>query len=120
METTNDFCSTTGTPTARLKNYGTNLMTSGTVALKQGNTVVATKDFTSNTSQFNTRAITFDAVTVDQNADYTFQILAVNGVSVTANDLTEASTEIDVAENVQNDITVNVYTDNYPTSLSRF
>lgn len=118
IESVNYFCSTNGAPIAKFKNYGSNSITSGTIGLKKDGVLVATKSFTGSTTQFNTRNIPFDALDFDPESDYTFEFQTLNNTPVAASDFSVEPTELKNATNILPDITVNIYTDNYPTEMT--
>lgn len=99
-----------------IRNYGNNNVTSAVVTLKENGTVVATENFSGNVAQFSSGSVSFADVDVDANADYTLTIESVNGNSVFNEDLAVSDFEVVIAEEVEQvDLTVKVYTDNYPT-----
>ncbi len=118
LETVSYFCSDTGAPVARLRNYGTNTLASGTIALKQNGVVAATRSFTGSTAQFNSRSVTFNPLTFDPSAEYSFEIIELNSTVVNPSDFSTEPTELKLAVNVAPSITVKIYTDNYPTEMS--
>jgi thiol-disulfide isomerase/thioredoxin len=110
------LCSTTGEPEATFENFGTNAITSGTVILKENGTQVASSPFSGNVAQFATGTVTFTSMTINPASTYSVELTQVNGgapfnastdnMSVVSADLTGVN------------ITVNVFTDNYPSETT--
>jgi hypothetical protein len=120
LTTTTDVrtCGTTGVATATLKNYGTNVITAGTVELKQGNTVLNTKNITNNINAFSSSTVTFDEVELNPDLEYTVQVSALNGAAPSFPAAAVANFGVISALTGNNNITVNIYTDNYPSEIS--
>ncbi len=113
------FCTSLGEPVAKIKNYGENVITSGTLNLKANNEVVATKAFTTTVNRFTTKTINFDAITFDPSLDYSVEVVNLNGGAIHNSNYATAPLEIYTASDVQTaEIVVKVYTDNYPSEIS--
>lgn len=117
----NQYCGTEGAYTAQFKNFGVNAITTATAVLKADGTVVATEEFTGNVAQFGPAAtVSFDAVTLNGDADYTVELTQVNGAApfndefAVVDDITLTP---EAAVDSYNNIKVLVYTDNYPTEI---
>ncbi|WP_139016140.1 hypothetical protein, partial [Pseudoalteromonas fuliginea] len=68
-----NLCEATGASDfgIEIKNYGTNAITSAQVSLMDGETVVATQDFSGNLAAYATGSVEFTDVTLDTSIDYT-------------------------------------------------
>ncbi|MCZ8197682.1 MAG: T9SS type A sorting domain-containing protein [Flavobacterium sp.] len=119
---TNLTCaSSTASPTVKVKNYGKNVTgvtTIATVDLKENGTVISTKSTTGTFAQFATKTLTFDPVTFDPSAVYTYEVNNVNSQPNFNPDLSTASLDVNFPASSELDIIVNVFTDNYPTEMS--
>ncbi|TRW26675.1 T9SS type A sorting domain-containing protein [Flavobacterium zepuense] len=111
-----------GQPTniaAKLKNFGNNQITAATVVVKENGTVVATKNYTGALNQFATAAsATVENVALHAGSAYTVELLDINGSDAFNEELTTVSFTVVAAEESENNIYVQVYTDNYPTEIS--
>ncbi len=104
---------------ASMRNYGNNNVTSAVVTLKENGTVVATENFSGDVAQFSNGSISFTDIDIDVTADYTLSIESVNGNDVFNEDFAVSDIEVIIAEEVEHvDLTVKVYTDNYPAENS--
>lgn len=81
IETQNGFCSTDGNFVTKIKNYGSNTLTTAKLNLKENGVVVATKSITGNVSQFESMPVEFETVTINPSATYTAEIEEINGVA---------------------------------------
>jgi thiol-disulfide isomerase/thioredoxin len=111
-------CETTGNVSTDIKNYGQNALTGATVVLKNGATVIATEQYTGNLAQFASGSVDFDGVTFTPGATYTAEITGVNGGNPYSASLTSDNFGVTLADQSNNNIFVNVYTDNYPSEIS--
>jgi len=97
-----------------IMNMGTNPITSATIAVKQGNTTLATQNWTSNLSTYDTDDITFANVAVTDAAAVT--------VNITTTDAQSSDNVLDPglipAAPVSWAVTVEGKMDNYPTEFS--
>jgi hypothetical protein len=118
MDTETSFCTATGSPIAKVKNYGANAVTTATVNLKENGVVVGTKASTGSFSQFATKTITFDPITINPASDYTVEIVSVNSGTNFNPALSVADSNLGVATYSAANVVVKVYTDNYPTEMS--
>ena len=118
LDTEGSFCTATGSPTAKVKNYGANAVTTATVNLKENGVVVGTKASTGSFSQFATKIITFDPITINPASDYTVEIVSVNSGANFNPALSVADNNLGVAAYSTANVVVKVYTDNYPTEMS--
>lgn len=110
------LCSSTGEPTASFENFGSNAITSATVILKENGTQVATVPFSGNVAQFGTGSVTFPSMTINTTSNYTVELTQINGgapYDVTTDDMSVVSANLSGL-----DITVKVYTDNYPSETT--
>ena len=113
-------CSTTANIPFRITNYGNNTITEATVVLKENGTIIDTKSFSGNVSQFNGDNAFFEDVSVDLSATYTAELTGINGQTPhnTDAEMTTTAYNIISSEEASNNITVKVRTDNYPTEIS--
>lgn len=118
LENVNGFCTANGAPVAKLKNYGENSLTAANIDLLENGTVVSSKDYVGTIARFATKSISFDEVALTPGADYTFKINSVSGGSLFSTTHDTADMGIYVAAPIENDVTVKVYTDNYPTEIT--
>ena len=118
MDTEGSFCTATGSATAKVKNYGANAVTTATVNLKENGVVVGTKASTGSFSQFATKTITFDPITINPASDYTVEIASVNNNANFNPAFSVADNNLGVAVYSAANVVVKVYTDNYPTEMS--
>ena len=118
LENSGAYCTPTGAPVGRFRNYGENSISNATLHLKENGTVVATKAFTGTTPRFTTRTVNFDPITVNPDAEYTVEVVDVNGASVFNPSIAEAEMDLTVARQATESIVLKVYTDNYPTEIS--
>lgn len=110
------LCSTTGEPEASFENFGTNAITSGTVILKENGTQVASTPFSGNVAQFATGSVTFTSMTINPASNYTVELTQVNG-GAPFNASTDAMSVVS-ADLTGVNITVKVFTDNYPSETA--
>jgi thiol-disulfide isomerase/thioredoxin len=115
------FCDESGTYKVNLKNYSGANLTSATLTLRDGATVLATKEYTGNLATFTTASVTFDEVNYgDGGTDYNVEITNVNGGTpdpageILVEDLTFAT---NASVDSYNNIVVTVRTDNYPGEI---
>lgn len=118
LDSESGFCTSSGSPVVNFKNFGANAVTSGTVNLKENGNVIATKNFTSNAAQFATSAITLDPITVNTASQYSVEVTNVNNATNFNADNSLANLDLYVAAQSPANISVKVYTDNYPTEIS--
>ena len=112
------MCSTTGDAVVTFDNYGTNAVTSGTVILKENGTQVATTPFSGNVAQFGTGTVTFSGLAFNLASAYTVEMTAVNGAAPFNGSLTVDNMSLVSANLTGTNITVKVYTDNYPAETA--
>lgn len=115
---TNAFCSTTGSPIAKIRNYGENVITSATLNLKENGAVVATKNYTGSMSRYTTKNVTFDALELNPTSDYTVEVVNANTAPVFNTGIATSEMNVSAATPATTDIVVKLYTDNYPTEIS--
>jgi len=118
LDSESGFCTNTGSPVVKFKNLGANAVTSGTVNLKENGNVIATKDFTSSAAQFATNAVTLDPITVNSTSEYSVEVTNVNNAPNFNAGNSVANLDLYVAAYSPANISVKVYTDNYPTEIS--
>jgi hypothetical protein len=102
----------------KMKNYGTNNVTSGVLELKENGETVATKNFTGNLTPFGTTNQTFQNVTINEGSTYTYDIASVNGATPYEPAIAEKDLNIAVAGHASTNVQVVVHTDNYPSEIS--
>lgn len=113
------FCTTsTNVVKAKVRNFGSSNITSGTVELKENGTVVATKSFTGNVAVFGTSTQSFSAINIDPTATYTATITAVNGTTPYNPELAVGEVPIEIAPQASTSVELYVKTDNYPGEMS--
>lgn len=118
LDSESGFCTSNGSPVVKFKNFGANAVTSGTVNLKENGNVIATKDFTSNAAQFATSTVTLDPINVNNASQYSVEVTNVNNAPNFNADNSLADLDLYVAAQSPANISVKVYTDNYPTEIS--
>jgi Secretion system C-terminal sorting domain/AhpC/TSA family len=111
------FCSTTGSPIAKLKNYGTNIVSAAVVNLKENGTVVATKTSTGNFAQFGSKTVTFDPLVLNPASTYTVEVNTVNTLP-NYNTASIGDMSFYFSQETLPSAEVRVYTDNYPSEIS--
>ncbi|MFL9844635.1 peroxiredoxin family protein [Flavobacterium rhizosphaerae] len=103
----------------KLKNFGNNNITSATVVVKENGTVVGTKEYTGNLAQFaNAPTVTVEGVALHEGLTYTIEVADINGEVPFNTDLTVAEFEVVEADESNNNILVECYTDSYPAEIS--
>jgi len=116
------FCQADGVYKAKVKNLGTNRMTSATVVLKENGNVLSTKQYsnTGGLAQYSTATITFDSATFTAGTTHTVEVTNINGI--TPPFPTYLNEEVDIQPNhavtTNRDIEVRVYTDAYAGEIS--
>lgn len=105
---------------AKLKNFGNNNITTATVELRKDGVMVATTEYTGNLAQFGNAAnINFDDIVLEEGAEYTVNLITINGATPHNAELTEAPITFEVASTGENNmIEVVVYTDLYAHEAS--
>ncbi|MFP9113054.1 T9SS type A sorting domain-containing protein [Flavobacterium sp. RHBU_3] len=112
------LCDSNATVKAKMKNYGKNAITSATLVLEEDGVVVATKSYTGNLTQFSQSVQTFPSYDFDASKTYNVRVTDVNATTPFSTELAEADFDVIVAQQATGEVTVNVYTDNYPTEIS--
>jgi hypothetical protein len=112
------LCATTTAPTADIKNYGTNSITSATVVLKENGVQVATTNFSGSLAQWAEGTVTFPSMSLNTSSAYTVQITAINGGAPVNAFLTTDDMSVVAAASSNYAITVKVFTDNYPAETT--
>jgi len=112
------MCETTGTLKTKIKNYGTNAITSATVVVKENDNVIATEEFTGSISMLNDAEVEFADVEFNTGADYTVEITNVNSAAPLTWYLAEMPFEVNASNAISNNIVVHVHTDKYPEEMS--
>lgn len=102
---------------AKVRNFGNANITSGTVELKENGVTVATKAFTGNLTVFGTSTQSFSAITVNPDAAYTAEIIAVNGAAPANADLAASEVPIIIAQQANTSVDLHIKTDNYPGEI---
>jgi Secretion system C-terminal sorting domain/AhpC/TSA family len=113
----NNFCTSTGSPIAKVKNNGENVITTATLNLKENGNIVATKIYTGSIPRFVTRNITFDSMLLNTTSTYSVEVASVNSLPLYNPAFSNANMGISIADEVS-DIIVKVYLDNYPSEAS--
>jgi Secretion system C-terminal sorting domain/Redoxin len=113
----NNFCTATGSPIAKVKNNGENIITTATLNLKENGNVVATKLYSGSIPRFVTRNITFDSMLLNPNSTYSVEVANVNSLPLFNPAFSSANLGVNIADEVSN-IVIKVYLDNYPTEAS--
>ncbi len=105
-------------PEVLITNFGSDAITAATVELRQGDTVLAEKNFTGTIGVLTSKTFSFDAVDIDAGTDYEAVITSINGAAPT--NMQTASHTFDVIETAEggNNLTVKVYTSYYPAEMS--
>jgi hypothetical protein len=105
-------------PEVSLRNFGSTVITNATVELRQGETVLATKNYSGTIGTLATKEFSFDPVEIGEGTDYEAVVTSING-SLPLNQQT-ASDTFDVTETPEgaNNVTVKVYTSYYPAEMS--
>jgi len=115
------FCEQSGTYNASFKNYSGSNITSATLQLKNGSTVVGTKDYTGNLATFGTGTVSFDSADYgDGGEDYSVEVTSINGGTPDAagiNMVDDIVFDTEASVDSYNNITVTVYTDAYPGEI---
>ena len=112
------LCSTDGAPAFDFKNYGTNAITTATVELFENGTSIGTAPFSGNVAQFGTGTVTFPTMTINVGSTYTAELIDVNGGAPYNANLATSNLSIVSATTTGYDITVDFFTDNYPSETS--
>ncbi len=112
------LCSTSGQATAEIKNFGTNNITSATVVLKENGSQVSSAPFSGNLAQFATGSVTFPSYAFNLAANYSIQLTNVNSAAPASAALTSDNVGVVSANMSGLNITVKVYTDNYPAETT--
>ena len=110
------LCAATGEPEASFENFGTNPITTGTVILKENGTQVASTNFAGSVAQFATGTVTFTSMTINPTSTYTVELTQVNGgapFNASADNMSVVSAGLTGLN-----ITVKVFTDNYPSETA--
>ena len=115
------FCGETGSYKATITNFSGSRLTSATVVLKQGETVVATANYTGNLNTFGSAAIVFPETDYqDGGNDYSVTVTEVNGGTPLIEEISVAS-DLTFTTNASlessHNITVTVHTDRYPEEM---
>ena len=119
LDTEAGLCTSSASLSTKFKNYGVNPVTSAVINLKENGTVVGTKTYTGTATQFSTKTVVFDPITVNPTATYTVQVTNVNtGTNLNSNFSTADVDAVLAAQVPSNTIQVRVYTDNYPTEMT--
>ena len=112
------LCSTNGQATAEIKNFGTNAITSATVVLKENGAQVSTTPFSGNIAQFGTQTVTFPSYAFNLASNYSVQLTNINGASPASAVMTSDNVNVVSANQSGLNITVKVFTDNYPSETT--
>lgn len=110
--------STTAIENVRIKNYGSNPISSGNIVIKQGGTVITTQSISEAIAPYETKSISFNDTEFDASLDYTVEVSEINGVTPFETSLNSYNLNIIPAANADNNLTVNVTTDYYPGEIT--
>lgn len=111
-------CTDNATLQTKVRNMGSNNMTSATILLKQDGETIETKAWTGNTSQFSTATINFNPSVVNASSVYTAEVTNINGVAPLHPDQAEGVINVAVAQAGEGtSMTLKVFTDNYPEEI---
>jgi hypothetical protein len=114
----NRFCAATGAAVGKVRNLGENPWSSITADLLEDGNVIATKTFTGTTNRFVTKNLTFDSQVFDDSKSYDIRVTSVNDSPLYTEEHNTATMGIQVADYALTDVTVKVFTDNYPTEIT--
>jgi hypothetical protein len=99
------------TPSVTIQNFGTSVLTSATINVKSGNTVVATQSWSGSLATYATEVITLANLNPNSTTDYTFEVTTSNDGNAANNALDQ---KISVAALTGYDnFTLNITTDDY-------
>ena len=112
------LCDTDGAPSFDFHNYGSNDVTSASIDLLENGSVVATAPFSGTVAQFAAGTVTFPSMTINAGSTYTAEITDVNNGSPFNNNLTTSDMAVYTANNTGYSISVDFFTDNYPSETS--
>lgn len=118
IENVNRFCSASGAPVAKIRNYGENGISTATLELKENGTTIATKNWAGSCNRFVTRNIPFDNITMNPNAEYTFKLVNVNGSPLFTSNYDTADLGVNIAGQAGLEVEVHIKTDNWPTEIT--
>jgi Secretion system C-terminal sorting domain len=105
-------------PHVSLTNYGTETITGATLKIFDGQTVLATKNFTGNIIPFTEEDVVFDPVAIATGQDYTVKVTAINNTAPLNTTATVSSFSVALAPQSVTNITVKINTDLYPGDIS--
>ncbi|KOS06558.1 hypothetical protein AM493_11315 [Flavobacterium akiainvivens] len=111
-------CEGSAVAKVQVKNYGGSAMTNAVLEVKQGNTVVGTKTYTGNVATFASATVTFDALDLDPEVEYTASISTINTVAPANQTIAQDNFNVTLAQEGSNNFDVKIYTDNYPSEIS--
>ncbi|NMH28604.1 TlpA family protein disulfide reductase [Flavobacterium silvaticum] len=111
-------CVNSGALVTKVRNLGTNTMTSATIVLKENGNPIETKNWTGNTTQFNTATITFTSATLTPGATYVAEVTSVNGGSPLHPEQAIGDIAVNLAQvATSTELTLNIFTDEYPEEI---
>ncbi len=114
----NSFCASTGAPVVKLRNLGNNVISSATINVLENGSVVSTLPYTGTINSFTTKNITMPSAVWNAGSEYTFEVADVNASPLFDDSHDSADMGIRIAEQAELNVTLNVYTDNWPTEIS--
>lgn len=105
--------------TLDFKNFGKNTITSAVATLMENGNAVATADFTGSVSTYNSGTVSFSDVAVNGASDYTVAFTQINAQTPYSSPF-NAGDVVEVEEAIlgNNELYIEVYTDNYPSEIS--
>jgi archaellum component FlaF (FlaF/FlaG flagellin family) len=112
------ICSTTGDVALDFTNYGNDTITSGVINLLEDGNIIGTENYVGSVVPYETGTVTFSGVTVNMAGVYTAEIVELNGNLPSSFTSIPANVDFQIAELTGYAITVDFFTDNYPSESS--
>jgi hypothetical protein len=108
------LCGTSASPVAKIKNFGSNAITSANLALKENGTQVATTTFSGNIASLAEGEAVFSSVNINSSSTYTVEITSINSGAPFSTETTSAQLGIINSEQADgNLVTIEITTDRY-------
>ncbi|WCO00220.1 T9SS type A sorting domain-containing protein [Psychroserpens ponticola] len=118
LDTNNGFCDIIGEFKSELKNYGSNMITSAVLNLKENGEIVSTKNYSGFIFQFHTETIEFNEIELNPTSEYTVEIESINGTPNFNPIYSTASLPFDISNEISNDLLLKVQTYICPQNMS--